>query len=84
MREAPTMLPTLLGGIAAFLLGAALAVVVHPRPLFREIVTYLSGGSAYQRCVKAGACNAVKAGPHDTPSPVPPVRQNAPADLDRA
>ena len=77
MREAPTIL----GVIAAFLLGAALAVAVHPRPLFREIVAYLTGDSTYQRCVKAGACNAAK-GPQDVPPPR--LRQEAPADMDRA
>ena len=35
--------PTILGVTAAFLMGAALAVAVHPRPLFREIVAYLTG-----------------------------------------
>jgi hypothetical protein len=77
-------LPDILSVVAAFLLGAALAVAVHPRPL-RELVTRLSGGSAYQRCVKAGACNAAKSAPHDVPSPVPRLRrQEAPPDMDRA
>jgi hypothetical protein len=77
--------PTILGVIAAFLLGAALAVVVRPQPLFREIVAYLRGDSAYQRCVKAGACNAMQSAPHQVPGPVPRLRpQEAPADMDRA
>ncbi len=85
MRTAPTMLPTFLGVIAAFLLGAALAVVLHPRPLFHQIVSFVTGGSAYQRCVKAGACDALKTGPHDVPAPVPRLRpQEAPPDMDRA
>jgi hypothetical protein len=73
--------PTILGVIAAFLLGAALAVAVRPQPLFREIVAYLKGDSAIERCIKAGACNAAK-GPQDVPAPR--LRQEAPADMDRA
>ena len=71
--------PTILGVIAAFLLGAALAVVVRPQPIFHEIVGYLKGDSAYQRCVKAGACNAMKA---PQTEPLRPLK--APADMDRA
>ena len=73
----------MLGVAAAFLMGAALAVAIHPRPLFREIVTLLSGDSAYQRCVKAGACNAMPSGSHEVPSPAPRL-QKAPPDMDRA
>lgn len=78
-------LPTILGVAAAFLMGAALAVAIQPRPLVRELIAYLTGSSAYDRCVKAGACNAMQAGPHDVPSPVPRLRrQEAPPDMDRA
>jgi hypothetical protein len=75
-------LPTVLGVMAAFLMGAALAVAIHPRPLFREIVTMITGESAYDRCIKAGACNA-RTGSHDGPARVPHP-QKAPADMDRA
>jgi hypothetical protein len=78
-------LPTVLGVAAAFLMGAALAVATNPRPLFREIVMRVTGASAYDRCVKAGACNATQATPHDVPSRVPRLRrQEAPPDMDRA
>ena len=76
-------LPTFLGVAAAFLMGAALAVVLHPRPLLREIVALITGESAYDRCIKAGACNAMQTGPHVVPSPAPRP-QKAPADMDRA
>jgi hypothetical protein len=71
-----------MGVIAAFLMGAALAVIVHPRPLFHELMAYLAGGNAFDRCIKAGACNAVRAAPHGAPAPAP--RHEAPPDLDRA
>jgi hypothetical protein len=78
-------LPTILGVAAAFLMGAALAVAIQPRPMFREIVAYLTGANAFDRCVKAGACSAVRTGPHEVPSRVPRMRlQEAPPDMDRA
>ena len=76
-------IPTVLGVIAAFLMGAALAIAIHPRPLFREIVALIRGDSAYDRCLKAGACNAMRNGPQNVPAPVPHP-QKAPADMDRA
>jgi hypothetical protein len=76
-------LPTLLGVVAAFLMGAALAVATNPRPLFRELVTTVTGANVFDRCIKAGACNAVRRGPHEVP--MPPLKpQEAPPDLDRA
>jgi hypothetical protein len=76
-------LPTLLGVVAAFLMGAALAVAINPRPLFRELVTVVTGANVFDRCIKAGACNAVRRGPHEVPMPrLKP--QEAPPDLDRA
>ena len=76
---------TFLGVAAAFLLGVALAVAIRPRPLFRELMALMTGGSAYDRCVKAGACNAMQAGPRSVPSRVPRLRmQEAPPDMDRA
>jgi hypothetical protein len=76
-------LPTLLGVVAAFLVGAALAVATNPRPLFRELVTVVTGANVFDRCIKAGACNAVRRGPHEAPLPrFKP--QEAPPDLDRA
>ena len=76
-------LPTLLGVVAAFLIGAALAVATNPRPLFRELVTMMTGANVFDRCIKAGACNAVRRGPHEVP--MPPLKpQEAPPDLDRA
>jgi len=76
-------LPTLLGVVAAFLMGAALAVATNPRPLFRELVTMVTGANVFDRCIKAGACNAVRRGPHEVPMPrLKP--QEAPPDLDRA
>jgi len=78
-------LPTLLGVVAAFLMGAALAVATNPRPLFRELLTMVTGANAFDRCIKAGACNAVRSGPHDAPARMPPLHmQEAPPDLDRA
>ncbi len=78
-------LPTILGVAAAFLMGAALAVAINPRPLFREIVMRVTGASAYDRCLKAGACNSMQAGPHSVPSRIPRLRmQEAPPDMDRA
>lgn len=78
-------LPMVLGVATAFLLGAAMAVAVQPRPLFHELMALLTGASAYDRCVKAGACNAVRTGPRDVPSRLPRMRpQEAPADMDRA
>ena len=75
-------LPTLLGVVAAFLMGAALAVATNPRPLFRELVTMVTGANVFDRCIKAGACNAVRRGP---PVRMPPLKlQEAPPDLDRA
>jgi hypothetical protein len=76
-------LPTLLGVVAAFLMGAALAVVTNPRPLFRELVTMVTGANVFDRCIKAGACNAVRSGPHEVPMPRSKP-QEAPPDLDRA
>ena len=76
-------LPTLLGVVAAFLMGAALAVATNPRPLFRELVTEITGANVFDRCIKAGACNAVRRGPHEPALPrLKP--QEAPPDLDRA
>ena len=76
---------TSLGIAAAFLLGVALAIAIHPRPLFRDIAAMMSGGSAYDRCVKAGACNAMQTGPRSVPSRLPRLRmQEAPPDMDRA
>jgi hypothetical protein len=72
-----------MGVIAAFLMGAALAVLVHPRPLFHDILAYINGDNAFDRCIKAGACNAVRAGSPDAPAPAP-RRQPAPDDMDRA
>jgi hypothetical protein len=78
-------LPTLLGVVAAFLMGAALAVATNPRPLFRELITQVMGTNVFDRCIKAGSCNAVRSGPHDGPARMPPLRpQEAPPDLDRA
>lgn len=78
-------LPTLLGVVAAFLMGAALAVATNPRPLFRELITELTGANVFDRCIKAGACNAVRSGSHDGPARLPPLKpQEAPPDLDRA
>jgi hypothetical protein len=71
-----------MGVIAAFLMGAALAVIVHPRPLFHDILAYISGGNAFDRCIKAGACNAVQSAPH--PAAPAPLRHPAPDDMDRA
>ena len=76
-------LPTLLSVVAAFLLGAALAVATNPRPLFRELVTQITGANVFDRCVKAGSCNAVRSG--SPPARMPPLKpQEAPPDLDRA
>ena len=78
-------LPTALGVAAAFLIGAALAVAFQPRPLLREFIAHLTGGNAFDRCVKAGACNAMRTGPHNVPARVPRLRQQeAPPDMDRA
>jgi hypothetical protein len=78
-------LPTLLGVVAAFLMGSALAVATNPRPLFLELVTMVTGANVFDRCIKAGACNAVRSGPHDAPARMPPLKpQEAPPDLDRA
>ena len=72
-------LPTILGVAAAFLMGAALAVAINPRPLFREIVMQVTGASAYDRCLKAGACNSTQAGPHAVPPDPAPARAGSPA-----
>jgi hypothetical protein len=78
-------LPTVLSVVAAFLMGAALAVVTNPRPLFRELISQVTGTNAFDRCIKAGSCNAVRGGPHDAPARIPHFkRQEAPPDLDRA
>ena len=76
-------LPSLLGVVAAFLMGAALAVATNPRPLFRELVAMVTGANVFDRCIKAGACNAVRSGP--PPAHIPRLKpQEAPPDLDRA
>ena len=74
-------LPMVLGVAAAFLMGAALAVVLQPRPAFRDMMMRMTGASVFDRCVKAGACNAVRSAPQVAPHI---QRQEAPPDMDRA